>query len=258
MPSFEAGLHRQGYQRVCFQLGTKKTPALHSLRQACVCTQIESEDLLFTLETVVEKFGEEIAPYAVGLCQHLAAAFWRIQVGSICHSMVEPHLQLALALCKNRWAADSGTLCLRACQIVAAALWQIPATTDSGGHLHLPCMCMCAVLQCRPAVLSQGCKASFLEQTAASHMCSAMHVYLATHAAQDHHQVRHAEPSLWEQCCHLDMSGLTTLLLAMAFLHLPQSTACLLAGLGRSRQRHPVKVARVPLPLISMHAALQG
>eukprot|EP00891_Asterochloris_glomerata_P009638 jgi/Astpho2/9638/fgenesh1_pm.00146_%23_24_t len=41
--------------------------------------QIESEDLLFTLETVVEKFGEEIAPYAVGLCQHLAAAFWRIQ-----------------------------------------------------------------------------------------------------------------------------------------------------------------------------------
>jgi len=27
--------------------------------------EVESEDLVFTLETIVEKFGEEIAPYAV-------------------------------------------------------------------------------------------------------------------------------------------------------------------------------------------------
>ncbi len=37
--------------------------------------------MVFTLETIVEKFGEEMAPYAVGLCQHLTQAFWRLQVG---------------------------------------------------------------------------------------------------------------------------------------------------------------------------------
>ena len=35
---------------------------------------------MFTLETIVEKFGEDMAPYAVGLCQHLTQAFWRMQV----------------------------------------------------------------------------------------------------------------------------------------------------------------------------------
>lgn len=44
--------------------------------------QIENEDLVFTLETVVEKLGEDTAPFAVGLCQHLTQAFWRLQV---CH-----------------------------------------------------------------------------------------------------------------------------------------------------------------------------
>ncbi|XP_004497420.1 importin beta-like SAD2 [Cicer arietinum] len=39
--------------------------------------EVENEDLVFTLETIVDKFGEEIAPYALGLCQNLAAAFWR-------------------------------------------------------------------------------------------------------------------------------------------------------------------------------------
>uniref|UniRef100_A0A1J3IJ64 Importin beta-like SAD2 n=1 Tax=Noccaea caerulescens TaxID=107243 RepID=A0A1J3IJ64_NOCCA len=39
--------------------------------------EVENEDLVFTLETIVDKFGEEMAPYAFGLCQNLAAAFWR-------------------------------------------------------------------------------------------------------------------------------------------------------------------------------------
>ncbi len=33
--------------------------------------QVENEDLIFTLETLVERFDEEMAPYAVGLTQHL-------------------------------------------------------------------------------------------------------------------------------------------------------------------------------------------
>ena len=39
--------------------------------------EVENEDLVFTLETIVDKFGEERAPYALGLCQNLAAAFWK-------------------------------------------------------------------------------------------------------------------------------------------------------------------------------------
>ncbi|KAG6549125.1 hypothetical protein Mapa_009351 [Marchantia paleacea] len=39
--------------------------------------EVENEDLVFTLETIVEKFDEEMAPYALGLCQNLAAAFWK-------------------------------------------------------------------------------------------------------------------------------------------------------------------------------------
>ena len=43
-------------------------------------SQVESEDVVFALETIVENFGGEMAPFAVGLCQHLARAFWRLQV----------------------------------------------------------------------------------------------------------------------------------------------------------------------------------
>ncbi|XVE84540.1 hypothetical protein DITRI_Ditri17bG0021400 [Diplodiscus trichospermus] len=39
--------------------------------------EVENEDLVFTLETIVDKFGEEMSPYALGLCQNLAATFWR-------------------------------------------------------------------------------------------------------------------------------------------------------------------------------------
>ena len=45
--------------------------------------QIDNEDLVFTLETIVEKFEEDMAPYALGLCQHLTQAFWRLQVSFI-------------------------------------------------------------------------------------------------------------------------------------------------------------------------------
>jgi len=38
--------------------------------------EIENEDLVFTLETIVDKFGEEMAPYALGLCQHLVIYFF--------------------------------------------------------------------------------------------------------------------------------------------------------------------------------------
>ncbi|XP_062097310.1 importin beta-like SAD2 isoform X2 [Humulus lupulus] len=56
--------------------------ALRSFVEACkeffkLMNEVENEDLVFTLETIVDKFGEEMAPYALGLCQNLASAFWR-------------------------------------------------------------------------------------------------------------------------------------------------------------------------------------
>ena len=39
--------------------------------------EVDNEDLVLTLETIVDKFGEEIAPYAKSLCENLAAAFWK-------------------------------------------------------------------------------------------------------------------------------------------------------------------------------------
>jgi len=39
--------------------------------------EVDNEDLVFTLEAIVEKFGDEMAPYAQGLIQNLVASFWR-------------------------------------------------------------------------------------------------------------------------------------------------------------------------------------
>lgn len=39
--------------------------------------QVENEELVFTLEVIVEKFGDDIAPYAVNLARNLTAAFWK-------------------------------------------------------------------------------------------------------------------------------------------------------------------------------------
>ena len=57
--------------------------------------QVENEDLVSTLETLVERFGEDMAPYAVSLTQHLAAAFWRMQVAPFSSKSYscKPHAQ---------------------------------------------------------------------------------------------------------------------------------------------------------------------
>lgn len=40
--------------------------------------QLDNEDLTFSLETVIEKFADDMAPYAAGLMQQLVLQFWRI------------------------------------------------------------------------------------------------------------------------------------------------------------------------------------
>ncbi|GAX74708.1 hypothetical protein CEUSTIGMA_g2156.t1 [Chlamydomonas eustigma] len=40
-------------------------------------SEVENEDMVYTLEAIVEKFGEDIAPFAVQMTQQLVAAFWK-------------------------------------------------------------------------------------------------------------------------------------------------------------------------------------
>ncbi|KAK1299968.1 hypothetical protein QJS10_CPB13g00661 [Acorus calamus] len=76
--------------------------------------EVENEDLVFTLETVVDKFGEEMAPYALGLCQNLASAFWK------CMDMSEADDE----------GDDSGALaavgCLRAISTILESVSRLP------------------------------------------------------------------------------------------------------------------------------------
>ncbi|PPS11488.1 hypothetical protein GOBAR_AA09154 [Gossypium barbadense] len=72
--------------------------------------EVENEDLVFTLETIVDKFGEEMAPYALGLCQNLAAAFWR------CMNTAEADDE----------ADDSGVGCLRAISTILESVSRLP------------------------------------------------------------------------------------------------------------------------------------
>ncbi|PON38011.1 Coatomer beta subunit [Parasponia andersonii] len=76
--------------------------------------EVENEDLVFTLETIVDKFGEEMAPYALGLCQNLASAFWR------CMNTAEADDE----------ADDSGALaavgCLRAISTILESVSRLP------------------------------------------------------------------------------------------------------------------------------------
>ncbi|XP_058093575.1 importin beta-like SAD2 isoform X2 [Magnolia sinica] len=76
--------------------------------------EVENEDLVFTLETIVDKFGVEMAPYALGLCQNLAAAFWK------CMNTSEADDE----------ADDSGALaavgCLRAISTILESVSRLP------------------------------------------------------------------------------------------------------------------------------------
>lgn len=65
-------------KQFCFSVDLARQDAWHKAQHHVL--QVESEDVVFALETIVENFGGEMAPFAVGLCQHLTQAFWRLQV----------------------------------------------------------------------------------------------------------------------------------------------------------------------------------
>ncbi|CAN6447518.1 unnamed protein product [Victoria cruziana] len=90
--------------------------------------EVENEDLVFTLETIVDKFGEEMAPYALGLCQNLAAAFWKC-------------MQSAEA---DEDADESGALaavgCLRAISTILESVSRLPHLFPQVEPVLLPIM----------------------------------------------------------------------------------------------------------------------
>ncbi len=42
-------------------------------------SQVENEEMITTLEALIETFSDDMAQYATQLAQHLANAFWRVQ-----------------------------------------------------------------------------------------------------------------------------------------------------------------------------------
>ncbi|KAL3621644.1 secondary alcohol dehydrogenase (SADH2) [Castilleja foliolosa] len=91
--------------------------------------EVENEDLVFTLETIVDKFGEEMAPYALGLCQNLAAAFWK------CMKSAEA----------DEEGDDPGALaavgCLRAISTILESVSRLPDLFVHVEPTLLPIMC---------------------------------------------------------------------------------------------------------------------
>eukprot|EP00798_Chlamydomonas_sp_ICE-L_P030404 gene30404-35409_t len=67
------------FQQCCQSLSDPELP----VRVAAVVAirnfveEVDNEDLVFTLEAIVEKFGPEIAPFAAQMTSNLAASFWK-------------------------------------------------------------------------------------------------------------------------------------------------------------------------------------
>lgn len=81
----------------------------------CLPVQVENEDLVFTLETMVEKFGDEIAPYAVS-CRHTPEPPEPDQ-GDWCQTLLWVYQVMSLtfsALCTSV-LADVFTACASMC-----------------------------------------------------------------------------------------------------------------------------------------------
>lgn len=98
---------------------------------------MESEDLVFTLETIVEKFGEEIAPYAVGLTQNLTAAFWKFMAAEEDEDADEDMGALA--------AMGS----LRAIATIMESVSSLPAERLKLLYPELEALCMPIMVRCR-------------------------------------------------------------------------------------------------------------
>jgi hypothetical protein len=121
--------------------------------------QIDNEDLLFSLETLVERFAEHMAPYAVGLTTHLAAQFWRIAAdedeaaaaaGS--GSDADDDDAEGARAGRGRWAVGGVVPDPAPCVCMCLRLL-VPARVHAP-HVHAPtaacaCACACSTCACR-------------------------------------------------------------------------------------------------------------
>ncbi|KAJ6379498.1 hypothetical protein OIU76_016189 [Salix suchowensis] len=102
--------------------------------------EVENEDLVFTLETIVDKFGEEMAPYALGL-----SAFWR------CMNTAEADDE----------ADDPGALaavgCLRAISTILESVSRLPDLFVQIEPTLLPIMRRMLTTDGQDPVIGLGC-----------------------------------------------------------------------------------------------------
>lgn len=78
--------------------------------------QVENEDLVFTLETMVEKFGDEIAPYAVRRAAGISGA----QLCCCCSRRAQ--LQCTGCFSSAAAAAPDGVSCLTSLRFLVHSL----------------------------------------------------------------------------------------------------------------------------------------
>ena len=43
-----------------------------------IMDDVDYDDLIYALKEIVDKYGEEVAPYSVSLCQKLSEAYLRV------------------------------------------------------------------------------------------------------------------------------------------------------------------------------------
>ena len=83
---------------------------------------MEIEDLVSTLESIVERFGEDIAPFAVTLCQQLTFAFWRLQA---CLPLT------ACQLCACLWVQHVWAIKRGICALLQSPRWSCRASIST-------------------------------------------------------------------------------------------------------------------------------
>lgn len=100
--------------------------------------EVENEDIAFTLETIVDKFGEEMAPYAFGLCQNLVFYFNSVAFSLSAFPLIKTQFfeqAAAFWKCLNTSEADdeaddAGALaavgCLRAMSTILESVNSLP------------------------------------------------------------------------------------------------------------------------------------
>ena len=104
-----------------------------------IMDQVESEDIVYTLETITEKFGEEIAPYALGMTTNLAQAYWKcIKEAEERANAEDDNEGNGNADYDDDFQAMQSSGCLRAISTILTSVSSLPEVYPQLEHILLP------------------------------------------------------------------------------------------------------------------------